>query len=481
MKLATIIEGVQDSLAARLEQLRPAMAAAAQAIYDSWDPEFDEYGDAEVGGGGICDQIANGIGEILSDAGVDYTEGGQEGDDHAYLIAYDDQNAYSVDIPYRHYESGGGMSWSKHPDVSFTPDMVEIAETWRPDWIEDEYVGLEDNDEFGELTKGDIARAMHHEVVDLPVQPVDPEDLRGIPRLESYEGLEDADEFDDQTDFCDGCGRDYSHEDLEDCNCGGIWCDYCVSSGSNFDWVPEFMENGREHPDAGQMIACPRCMTDDYVSPYPADQYTPGTLEHSGESPWHPRPPIPPHYVKESYEGLEDADEFAPNSCVICGGDNGDWGMIFDQQCAICGDPICDECAALIKRQDSPLADSQDARCSDCGQPICPACDTREGPGFEITCPSCLERRDEQAIEQAYEDAWLGESYEGLEDADEFRDPNSCMYCGAQMNLHNGNYIYDCINCDAKTCENCLDKHDWSYDYAIDTGGVAICPDCQNR
>lgn len=133
MKLRQINEN-RVRLYSLLLQLRPQLAAAAQTVYDSWEPE-DEYN--EFGSGGICDAIANSFGDILSHHGIDYTEGGHDGDDHAYLIAYNDKEAYVIDIPYSTYETGGGYSWSKVNDVQFSPDDVTIAEVDRPDWVDD--------------------------------------------------------------------------------------------------------------------------------------------------------------------------------------------------------------------------------------------------------------------------------------------------------------------------------------------------------
>jgi hypothetical protein len=120
--------------------------------------------------------------------------------------------------------------------------------------------------------------------------------------------------------------------------------------------------------------------------------------------------------VKESYEGLEDADEFG-GGCSICG----DISHAFT--CPNCNDEICDSC----------YQDPENAHCVDCGSTICTGCDTREDPNAGMICDPCWDRQQERSIEQAYEDAWesnqsdlyedamgLRESYEGLEDADEF-------------------------------------------------------------
>lgn len=125
------------SLERQLMMLRPEIAKAAQAVYDQWETDDEEL-DPVVGGGGICDEIAQAIGEVLLLHDIDYTDGGHDGDDHAYLIAYDNESAYVVDIAPQNYESGGGMVWTKIPNITFTPEMVEVIETYRPDWIDED-------------------------------------------------------------------------------------------------------------------------------------------------------------------------------------------------------------------------------------------------------------------------------------------------------------------------------------------------------
>ncbi len=124
MKLRNITES--NNLYHILMRLRPAIAQIAQIIYDEWDD--DEYG-------GICDMIADEISGILSHNGIDNTDGGHDGDDHAYIIAYNDNESYIVDIPYDTYERGGGYNWSKIPNIQFTPNDVVISQCHRPDYI----------------------------------------------------------------------------------------------------------------------------------------------------------------------------------------------------------------------------------------------------------------------------------------------------------------------------------------------------------
>ena len=116
----------------RLRRLRPEFARAAQMIYDAWQQDEDGFDD-EVGAGGICDEIASEMAGILAMAGISTVEGGQDGDDHAYLYAYDDRDAFEVDLPHQLYERGSGYSWTKIPEVVFELDDIEITRVNRED------------------------------------------------------------------------------------------------------------------------------------------------------------------------------------------------------------------------------------------------------------------------------------------------------------------------------------------------------------
>jgi hypothetical protein len=104
------------------------MAAAAQRAYDAW--EQDEEGmDEELGGGGICQEIAAGIADVLVSSGIDaeIVDSGGMGEQHVWTIAYDNDEAFDVDIPYHSYETGGGYSWGKMPGVVFDEDSIVIS------------------------------------------------------------------------------------------------------------------------------------------------------------------------------------------------------------------------------------------------------------------------------------------------------------------------------------------------------------------
>lgn len=116
----------------RLMAIRPAIAAAAQPVYDRWDPEADpEEGDPEFGHGGICDRIASEIGSVLAEwlPEVELDDYGWEGDDHAAVIAvFPDGRRFLVDIPHAIYETGSGYAWEKIPGIRFSADDVVIEE-----------------------------------------------------------------------------------------------------------------------------------------------------------------------------------------------------------------------------------------------------------------------------------------------------------------------------------------------------------------
>lgn len=116
------------SLEDRLYNLRDSIRHDVQNLYDDWyQDEYDTNG--------LCDQISDVIGSILSHNDINHTEGGHDGDDHSYIIAYDDTDTFIVDIHPSVYEIGGGYSWKKIDNVVFTVDDIEIIETHRPDWI----------------------------------------------------------------------------------------------------------------------------------------------------------------------------------------------------------------------------------------------------------------------------------------------------------------------------------------------------------
>ncbi len=126
-----------------LHELRPKLAEAAQKEYDAWDQSDPEYGDPELGFGGLCQNVADAMGDVLNEHGIDFKilDNGGVGEQHVWVAAHDDKHAYHVDIDPYHYESGGGYNWKKKPGVQFTEDHVDISPAER------EHLDLDEEDD----------------------------------------------------------------------------------------------------------------------------------------------------------------------------------------------------------------------------------------------------------------------------------------------------------------------------------------------
>jgi hypothetical protein len=124
-KLAVRMDAEQMLMA-----LRPQLAAAAQQVYDSWDDAMVE----ELNGGGICQDIAEAIVNVLYSSPLSKrfrslqasTVSQTMDDQHVYVVCAIPTGVYVVDIPPSLYESGGGYSWTKKEGVTFTADYVVI-------------------------------------------------------------------------------------------------------------------------------------------------------------------------------------------------------------------------------------------------------------------------------------------------------------------------------------------------------------------
>lgn len=116
-----------------LDQYKPDLLKIATKQYNDWDEEdTDTYA-----GGGICHFIADDWSEYFQNKGYLATSISATHMQHVYtvvVITKDPEDGeitdefYEVDIdPYR-YETGGGFSWCKRPDV--TLDINDIAITY---------------------------------------------------------------------------------------------------------------------------------------------------------------------------------------------------------------------------------------------------------------------------------------------------------------------------------------------------------------
>ncbi len=125
MRLLQLIENLKDAPEAisLIRALGPQLIAAAQAVYDEWD-QTDEYD--ELNGGGICDQIAEAMADIMNTAGYETSTICANDEQHVYCVCRLPNGVFSLDIPYRIYEFGGGFSWTKIPDIVFEVDHLSL-------------------------------------------------------------------------------------------------------------------------------------------------------------------------------------------------------------------------------------------------------------------------------------------------------------------------------------------------------------------
>ena len=119
-----------------------AILNAAQNVYDKWDEsEVDTYA-----GGGICHIIADAICDVMSSIGVDATPVSCSYEQHVYVAAKFAEGVYTIDIPYHIYETGGGFSWKKLPDVEFDQrDIVFYRVSSDPEEF-DNFTALEEGE-----------------------------------------------------------------------------------------------------------------------------------------------------------------------------------------------------------------------------------------------------------------------------------------------------------------------------------------------
>jgi hypothetical protein len=131
-----------------IESLIPLFVDKAQQIYDEWDEDIDEYA-----GGGICHLIADAMAEIVNRLLPQYLASTYTRSDiqHVQNIVYnmsgeelseanENEKIEYLDLnidPYL-YETGGGFSWEKIPDVEFDGSFVYISNV---DTLEKRYIG----------------------------------------------------------------------------------------------------------------------------------------------------------------------------------------------------------------------------------------------------------------------------------------------------------------------------------------------------
>lgn len=97
------------------KRLAPELLATAQRVYDDWDEtDTDTYA-----GGGICHLIAEAMANVLCEKAIDATTLSSSHEQHVFVALQVAEGVYTLDIPWSVYETGGGFSWQKLPNVTF--------------------------------------------------------------------------------------------------------------------------------------------------------------------------------------------------------------------------------------------------------------------------------------------------------------------------------------------------------------------------
>ena len=118
-----------DDIIYDIERIARNLAMVAQDVYDDWD-QIDGYSEA-YGTGGICDDIAQEMAEVITrklrlNAYSQYNEY----DTHTSVFVQIDeiQGLIKVDIHPSNYEVGYGYTWQKIPNVRFNSGMVSVED-----------------------------------------------------------------------------------------------------------------------------------------------------------------------------------------------------------------------------------------------------------------------------------------------------------------------------------------------------------------
>jgi transglutaminase-like putative cysteine protease len=112
---------------ADLEALKEELAKAAQEVYQNWDQSGPD-GDPELGWGGVCQDIAAAMSDVLNSAGIEAsTIEAQVGEQHVFVVAQTSGGVYEVDISPYIYETGGGYNWKKKQGVTLGADDVSVT------------------------------------------------------------------------------------------------------------------------------------------------------------------------------------------------------------------------------------------------------------------------------------------------------------------------------------------------------------------
>lgn len=129
-----------------IEPIRGELAKAAQIPYDAWEQDADGM-DLELGSGGICHLIVDELLSVLDRHGFVCTSMSLDSEVHVVTVLQVQEGIYILDIPYGIYETGGGYTWRKIPDVVFEGSDITL------------YRVYSDPDEFKHYSEGAVVEA----------------------------------------------------------------------------------------------------------------------------------------------------------------------------------------------------------------------------------------------------------------------------------------------------------------------------------
>jgi hypothetical protein len=107
--------------------MRPALANEAAKIHAEWEPDAGPDGDPVVGFGGICQDVAEAMANVLAAADVEAAcVSASCGEQHVFVIAALLEGVFVIDVPPSLYETGSGYRWTKRIDTVIEPEDVLI-------------------------------------------------------------------------------------------------------------------------------------------------------------------------------------------------------------------------------------------------------------------------------------------------------------------------------------------------------------------
>jgi hypothetical protein len=127
IKLTQLIpEVVRLNSVKEIDPIKDELAAAAQQEYDDWIQDENGHNE-ELGSGGICHLIADKLIDVLYKHNINRCQTVSScHEQHVYLVGQFKEGIYLIDIPYYYYETGGGFTWKKIPNVKFDGNYIHV-------------------------------------------------------------------------------------------------------------------------------------------------------------------------------------------------------------------------------------------------------------------------------------------------------------------------------------------------------------------